>query len=386
MGRRLFKKIISGFIFSGLIFLLFYFIFLQPKATNIIQAQTGPQIISAPQSINHKAVVTIGGSGFGTHADESTSDSSTLAVKFDDFENGANGNKIENGWDCSPDNTGSGQASWQPRYTTLNQRTGSSISSYHNFNDPIQECSMRLWREPDWREAYVSYWVRLNITAVGDPQNYKQVRIDTDSGERPGMDFDANWAPGEGSLKAHFCPNLTLSGIDWDCGSYQNYIWNRKEFWYRMGDDPGQRFKFWEDAVQLKNYTLPGAFPNGIGAQWGDYGYPTYIALGFWIRYGSEGYVQMDDVYLSTTQARVEIGNAATWSSCTLREIQIPTAWSSSSITFTANQGSFANGATAYLYVVDENGNVNEQGRPIILGTAAPDTTPPSPPTGVSVQ
>jgi hypothetical protein len=181
------------------------------------------------------------------------------------------------------------------------------------------------------------------------------------------MDFDANWAPGEGSLKAHFCPNLILSGIDWDCGSYQNYIWSRKEFWYRMGDDPGQRFKFWENAEQLKDYTSPSAFPNGIGAQWGDYGYPTYIALGFWIRYGSEGYVQMDDIYLSTTQARIELGDKSTFSSCTLREIQIPTAWSSSSITFTANQGSFKEGDTVYLYVVDADGNVNANGYPIII-------------------
>ncbi|MDP2896296.1 MAG: Ig-like domain-containing protein [bacterium] len=341
-------------------------------------ALAAPTIQSTSGAWRHKGSVSIMGSNFGTHGDNSPGDASTLAAKFDNFDNGANGNKIENGWDCSPDNTGGGQASWQPRYTTLNQRTGSLLSSYHNFNDPIQECSMRLWREPDWREAYVSYWVRLNITAVGDPQNYKQIRTDTDSGERPGMDFDANWSPGQGNLKAHFCPNLTLSGIDWDCGSYQNYIWSRKEFWYRMGDDPGQRFKFWENAVQLKNYTSPGAFPNGIGAQWGDYGYPTYIALGYWIRYGSAGYVELDDVYLDTTQARVEIGDKSTWEQCTHREIQIPTAWSDTSITVTANQGSFENGKTAYLYVIDANGNVNTQGYPIMFGEAPiADLTPP---------
>ncbi|MCD6288604.1 MAG: hypothetical protein J7M12_05765, partial [Candidatus Hydrogenedentes bacterium] len=57
-------------------------------------------------------------------------------------------------------------------------------------------------------------------------------------------------------------------------------------------------------------------------------------------------------------------GNASTWSACTHREIQIPTAWSNDTITFTVNQGSFPYG-TAYLYVVDSTGAWNENGYPI---------------------
>ena len=72
-----------------------------------------------------------------------------------------------------------------------------------------------------------------------------------------------------------------------------------------------------------------------------------------------------DEVYIDTTQARVEIGNASSWSACTHREIQIPSSWSSSSISVTVNQGSFSDGGGAYLYVVDSNGNVNDSGRAI---------------------
>jgi hypothetical protein len=79
----------------------------------------------------------------------------------------------------------------------------------------------------------------------------------------------------------------------------------------------------------------------------------------------------MDDIFIQGgTQARVEIGDNSTWSACTHKEIQPPTTWSASSITVNFNRGSFASGGTAYLYVVDTNGNVNTQGYPIAIGSS----------------
>ena len=75
-----------------------------------------------------------------------------------------------------------------------------------------------------------------------------------------------------------------------------------------------------------------------------------------------------DDVYVDTTWARVMLGDASSWSSCTHRETQIPSAWSPSVITVTANQGSFTDGEAAYLYVVDADGNVNATGYPVTIG------------------
>lgn len=79
--------------------------------------------------------------------------------------------------------------------------------------------------------------------------------------------------------------------------------------------------------------------------------------------------IYYDDIYIDNTWARVEIGDAGTYDGCTHREIQIPTSWNSSSITSTLNQGSLPDG-TAYLYVVDENGIMNETGYPITLGNS----------------
>ena len=69
-----------------------------------------------------------------------------------------------------------------------------------------------------------------------------------------------------------------------------------------------------------------------------------------------------DEIYVDKTRARVEIGNSSTWSGCSHREIQIPSAWSSGSVTVTVNQGPFADSSGAYLYVVDSDGNVNSNG------------------------
>jgi len=65
----------------------------------------------------------------------------------------------------------------------------------------------------------------------------------------------------------------------------------------------------------------------------------------------------IDDPYISIMngQARVELGDAATFATCTHREVQSPSAWADGSITVTANYGSFGPGP-AYLYVVDAAG------------------------------
>lgn len=77
--------------------------------------------------------------------------------------------------------------------------------------------------------------------------------------------------------------------------------------------------------------------------------------------------IYYDDIFVSDTRARVEIGNASTWATCTHREIQVPTAWATGEITVIINQGSFEDG-TAYLYVVDATGAVNSDGYLITLG------------------
>jgi hypothetical protein len=96
-----------------------------------------------------------------------------------------------------------------------------------------------------------------------------------------------------------------------------------------------------------------------------------------------------DDVYVATgnsARARIEIGNSATYSGSTNLTLLTPTSWGDSSISATVRQGSFSNGATAYLYVIDSTGVVNAVGYPITIGSGGGgDTTVPNAPIGLSV-
>ena len=325
----------------------------------------------------HKQSVVITGADFGKHADSSPDNPSTLVAKFDDFEDGENDTPVT-GWSIYP--LGDSSIYRIPRYTNINQRTGSALSSYHNLTEPYSGSWFAKWHTTN--EFYITYWRRSDIVSIGDPVNYKECRVEGTVGQRPLLAFDTTVMPPT-SLKATFQASTDpyIGGIQYGCGSCVNDRWDRKEFWIRIGDTPGQRFMFWENAVLKRNYTTPEEFPYGVGPYLGDIGTFNVVYLGFWIREHSDARVQMDDVYIDTTQARVEIGDNPTWGQCTHREIQIPSAWSDTSITVTVNQGSFGSGSKAYLYVVDADGKVNAEGFPITFGDSeVPLAGPPGKP------
>jgi hypothetical protein len=324
---------------------------------------------------NGRTGVVISGSSFGTK-------SPAAPLKWDNFESGTVGQKVvpNNGWtrEDAFDKV-------DVTYTNVNQRAGSTRSTYHDLTHSNPSFGM----DPGagtWGELYVSYYNRHHITTMGTssgPKNIKEFKIFGNLHDilHPSFGLEiAEVDPGPSSyFGGRFGQSDSLQGMAWGLASFPNDQWIRREFWLRTGDSPGQRFKYWQDSQLYEYFQSPGNFPGGMGATWGDDG-GLFRQIWFleFIRGGSAGYSQFDDVYIDTTQARVEIGNAATFNSCTHREIQIPTAWSGTSITVTANQGSFENGKTAYLYVIDADGNVNAQGYPIMFGEAPiGDGTPP---------
>lgn len=74
-----------------------------------------------------------------------------------------------------------------------------------------------------------------------------------------------------------------------------------------------------------------------------------------------------DEMYIDTTQARVELCDSSQWASRSHCEIQIPSAWTDTSITFSVNKGSFTENENVYIFVVNENGEVSE-GRKVAFG------------------
>jgi len=73
------------------------------------------------------------------------------------------------------------------------------------------------------------------------------------------------------------------------------------------------------------------------------------------------GTVDIDELYIDSVPARVEVCNAPTYSASTHCELQIASAWSDTSITIGFNQGYLA-GGLAYVYVFNAGGGVNMSG------------------------
>ena len=74
-----------------------------------------------------------------------------------------------------------------------------------------------------------------------------------------------------------------------------------------------------------------------------------------------------DIVFQKGTWARVVLGNAATWDSCTIRDYQTILGWSENSITVKLNQGAYEAGQTAWLYVINNDG-IPSSGYPVTIG------------------
>ena len=94
-------------------------------------------------------------------------------------------------------------------------------------------------------------------------------------------------------------------------------------------------------------------------------------------------FIWVDDVYIDTSWARVMLGNKPNYDACTDIEIQVPVKWSSNFITITLNRGALSPCNTYYLYVFDENGNVNTDGFPVYIVTSSGEK--PCPPKGLKI-
>lgn len=95
----------------------------------------------------------------------------------------------------------------------------------------------------------------------------------------------------------------------------------------------------------------------------------------------TNGVTLYDDVYVATgrgARARVEIGNAATYAGSSNIQIAMVTSWSDTLIQANLRQGSFLRDSSAFVYVIDADGNVNADGYPVTIGDQTiHDTTPP---------
>jgi hypothetical protein len=151
-------------------------------------------------------------------------------------------------------------------------------------------------------------------------------------------------------------------------------VWAKEEVAVKITNQTDGYIKVWENGKLVMDYAGPtDKYP----------GNARTIGIGGYARMQRpENWRYFDDAYLDLSLARVVLANSQQLSQATVIENQIPSAWSDSSITATVNLGKFAQGATAYLFIVDATGTPSSAGFAVTAGGTA---MAPSPPSSVAV-
>jgi hypothetical protein len=154
--------------------------------------------------------------------------------------------------------------------------------------------------------------------------------------------------------------------------------WSKVEVAVKVTNQTNGYIQVYENGKLVVNYAGPtDKYP----------GTARTIGIGGWsLVKGPNNWRYFADIYLDTSLSRIVLANNAVLSKATIIENQIPTSWSDTSVTATANLGQFQAGQTAYLFVVDSSGTASASGVPVTVGGGgtAPTATPNAP-SGVSV-
>lgn len=336
-----------------------------------------PSIVSVGGSIVDGQTVDISGTGFGTNAlgFEWTGDHIDSAQSGEVFK--------KDNWIVYEDTTHNDAV----QYT--NSKYHSSPHSLHSdfYGDKYDSFFSYDTGDSGITESYMTTWIRLDKNDDSTKFQWKNFRLSNESNLSANKSALAhNWW-----WYAENGPRIN----DWAANPSQIYTTDVETTRNRIFYPPTNAFEFgkWiRIEIYCKKSSSPGV-PDGI-LKWKRVDLEDYredlavmthsendepwryhlIGMYYGNLAGGIGVRDMDmyydDIYISNTQARVEIGNAETWDGCTHREIQIPVEWSDGSIKVKLNKGSFTS-EKAYLYIVDNQGIVNPDGYVIEFETTS---------------
>ncbi|MFA6198057.1 MAG: Ig domain-containing protein [Patescibacteria group bacterium] len=352
------------------------FVFILTNRPTPAKADTTPVIDYAPSAIQNGQIVTINGTGFGVK-------SPVEPLRYDDFQDGTIGQRINDqasgGWFTQA-------FVHYPYYSTESQRVmGDVVATQHydvtdyNQNIGLQEIN------PPYKHMYTSMYIHRDDIS-GDAKYSTNVklwsRFEADAGDYiylPQARCESQPSNGQGLMVGYDRNQIASCSTWYDMSPWwENEFsgWVRSERYIDAGTINGNDWVQWfREDLQTVSETGPGCgsllvTPLDLSM--------LYIG-NYWRAENAqqESKTYTSELYVDTTQARVEIGNTSTWDTNTHREIQIPhTTWNDDQIQFTVNQGTFTDGESAYLYVVDENGVVNTTGYPITFGGIASNIPP----------
>lgn len=325
-----------------------------------VPALAAPSISGTSGTLTHGSSVTVSGSAFGSRP-------TAAPLRSDDFEAGTVGQNIT-GWAIT-----STIPSMLPEYAAV-ARPGtpggkSALEAFGsgNYNSGIGVSNYVT------RKWYVSGWVK-GTTSGSPTRNAKLVSFRGPDLSEPEGRLDQYPNNGSGHIYTADC-NGTKTQDNWNIASnliIEDGNWHRFEAWIDLGTPNGGNglYQVWKDTSTWGG-VLSGTMITS-DCSFEEVHVQHYYATDTGTQ--PEANYWWDELYIDTSRARVEIGNASTWAASTHRELQTTSAWSASSATFKLNRGSFAPGTSVYLYVVDDSGSASA-GYPITIDSGGGTTT-----------
>ncbi len=338
-------------------------------------AGSPPTINGVSGTTSHGNSITISGSSFG-------SKSHAGPMLYDDFDDASTANIAGrvpqvhqgnlsgyNAWEQSIVGSGAPNVvrnnSGLKARSTWHARMAFTSSSYTSLELAIRDLSYFT----TGAEVYVSFYYRYTADANHPRQTKAFIAYNGTDKAYFSTAFDTCEAGGwrQHRTEGGFLDNTI--GLD---GPEINGEWVRFENYLKQSA-PNTANGAWETAVYRPTLGTPERLTDSLGNAQMRTSPDDWTEWTFGGAYWSmcpmsleTGTIDIDEFYMDSTPTRVEVCNAPTFSASTRCELQLPTAWSDTSITVTFKQGHLGAG-TAYVYVVNAGGGVNAAGHPIAI-------------------
>lgn len=305
-------------------------------------ALAAPSIESVSGTIGSGNTVTIKGASLGNHPDYNSS-SPYLCVSFENLDDG----KMGDGW------SGADIVS-----TSVNKPNSKHCTNAYGHRHSVNSPTKKL---------FYCHWLRLhpNTGVMKSPSQFKSMNIAYAGNTSKTYLSIACRDDGNHKWRTNTedGQNARNPVVAKDVAPYGE--WHRYSVW-AVPPSAGNDLKFRVDTRILEDY----GYAN-------EQTFSSIHAISYMKGDWSKCPPYTDDHFVNYTQARVELCDSPVYGLAQVHaEIQLPKAWSASSISIDVNQGQFKDGDRAYLFVVDQNGHVS-QGHEVTIGEGATPSIKP---------
>ena len=344
-----------------------------------------PSITGVSGNISNGESITISGSGFGSTGPN--------VVLFDSFEKGNIGSNISTVSNSADIGNWDALGNTEQTYSTESFLSGDK-SMKVDFSQNGGSGPMLNYPNVQNSDIFLSWWQYMPInrdvpgTNNVDGPNWKWFWIGDETDSWPfGSDYVTTCLSNDdcdgiiGVFPADDLEAPEREGGTWFDSSFAKGTWMRVSVAMKNATSGAY---LWNQEISTMGNFVKFNLNNIVTAHSDD---PwNVLTLPGYGRDDNNAVAYYDDVYIATgdsARARVEIGNAPTYSASTNLTLLTPTDWSDGSITATVRGGSFTDGSEAYLYVIDSSGAVNASGCQIVINSS--DSIAPNAPIGLGV-